>query len=128
MQSSIETRREEAVARSERLRQLRGEERGVLVRFLLELGEFERLQLYEAFGNATIWDFCREQLALRDGSASRRIRSARLLQRFPFISEYLIDLRVGMTTLSIVGDALAESTDSNARGILDRTIGLSTRR
>ena len=98
MQSSIDTRREDAMTRSERLRELRGEERGVLVRFLLELGEFERLQLHEAFGNASIWDFCREQLALRDGSASRRIRSARLLQRFPFIAEYLIDLRVGMTT------------------------------
>src|SRR5438132_3390307 len=127
MQSSIDTRREDAMTRSERLRELRGEERGVLVRFLLELGEFERLGLHEAFGNATIWDFCREQLALRDGSASRRIRSARLLQQFPVIAEYLIDLRVGMTTLSILGDALTESTESNARRILDQTIGLSTR-
>src|SRR5438445_373203 len=127
MQSSVDARREDAMTRSGRVREPRGEERGVLVRFLLELGEFERLQLHEAFGNATIWDFCREHLALRDGSASRRIRSARLLQRFPFIAEYLIDLRVGMTTLSIVGDALTGSTESNAREILDRTIGLSTR-
>src|SRR5438445_2021840 len=127
MQSSVDARREDAMTRSGRVREPRGEERGVLVRFLLELGEFERLQLHEAFGNATIWDFCREHLALRDGSASRRIRSARLLQQFPFIAEYLIDLRVGMTTLSILGDALTESTESNARRILDQTIGLSTR-
>src|SRR5256885_12638209 len=112
MQSSIEARREDAMTRSAQLRELRGEERSVLVRFLLELGEFERLGLHEAFGSATIWDFCREHLALRDGSASRRIRSARLIQRVPFIAGYLIDLRVGIHTLSILGYVL---TAINAR-------------
>jgi 5-methylcytosine-specific restriction endonuclease McrA len=115
---------EAAFERAARLRSLRGQERTVLVEFLLELGELERLRQYEAFGCASIWDFCREQLSLRDGSAGRRIGIARLIQRFPIAVEYLRDLRLGMTTLSTLEDVL---TEQNVREVLDRASHRSAR-
>src|SRR5215510_13131321 len=84
---------------TERLYELRSTERALLVEFLACLGELDRRKLYLEMSYSSSFAVCNEHLGLSRSSSYRRVTAARLLVRFPVITEYLRDGRLGLTTL-----------------------------
>jgi hypothetical protein len=95
-------------ALARRLADLCGEERNVLVDFLLHLEEFDRRQAWAEAGYGSLWSYCMEVLHLREGAAWRRIEAMKLLRRFPFVEGALRDGRLCLTTLNQLGPVLGE--------------------
>ena len=107
-----------------RLRRLLGDERDVLVDFLLSLEEFDRGRGYEDLEYATLWDYCRRELGLLDCAIARRVQSMRILRRFPVAEAYLRDGRLCMTGIGMLEKAL---TAENHVEIFDRASRKTTR-
>ncbi len=107
-------------ALTSRISQLLGEERVTLVTFLRHLAELERRRLHLALGYSSSFVYCTEHLRLSKASAFRRTTAARLLSRFPEVAAYLLDGRLGLTTLCLLKDVL---TEESAAEILERAAG-----
>jgi 5-methylcytosine-specific restriction endonuclease McrA len=99
-----------------RLGELAGDERNVLVDFLLHLDEFDRRRAYLDLGYGSLWDYCLRALRLREGAAGRRIGAMRVLRRFPRLEAALRDGRLCAFTVTLLGAVL---TDDN----LDHLVG-----
>src|SRR5438552_2713334 len=84
---------------TERLYEIRRDERRLLVEFLTCLAELDRRKLYAAAGFSSLFSYCTDQLGLTRSAAFRRTTAARLLSRFPVIADHLADGRLCLTTL-----------------------------
>lgn len=94
---------------AQRLVELAGEERQVLVDFLLHLDEFDRRRAFLGAGYDSLWTYCLQVLHLREGPAGRRIAAMRVLRRFPALEGALRDGRLGMTTVTVLGPLLTSA-------------------
>lgn len=97
-------------ALAQRLVELTGEEREVLVDFLLHLDEFERRRAFLHAGYESLWAYCLKVLHLREGPAWRRIGSMRVLRRFPRLEPALRDGRLCLSTVTLLGPLLTEES------------------
>jgi hypothetical protein len=100
-----------------RLADLTGEERQVLVDFLLHLDEFDRRRAFLAAGYDSLWTWCLGALHLREGPAARRIGAMRMLRRFPSLEEPLRDGRLCLSTLRVLGPVM---TEANVGELIER--------
>lgn len=100
--------------------QIRRQERNLLVEFLLYLAEVDRRRTVLDLGFPSLFSFCTDHLGLTKASAFRRTTAARLVARFPLVTEYLADGRLNLTTLVELRDVLDES---HLVEILDRAAG-----
>jgi hypothetical protein len=91
-----------------RLRELTGEERTVLVEFLLHLDEYDRRRAWAEAGYDSLWNYCLRVLHLREGPAGRRIAAMRVLRRFPALEPALRDGRLCLSTVTLIAPLLAE--------------------
>jgi 5-methylcytosine-specific restriction endonuclease McrA len=98
----------DSILLAQRLRELAGEERNVLVEFLLHLEEFDRRRAYVEAGHPSLWAYCLEVLHLREGAAGRRIQAMRVLRRFPRLEGALRDGRLCLSTVQLLGQVLTE--------------------
>jgi hypothetical protein len=105
-----------------RLYELRGEERAILVEFLVLLGELDRRQVIAGLGFSSTFDYLVRHLGYSKASTFRRTQAAKLVTRFPLVVEYLRDGRVGLTALVELRDVL---TEENHVQVLDRAAGRS---
>src|SRR6185295_12327117 len=106
-----------------RLYELRGDERRILVEFLIYLAEVDRRRLYAAVSYSSLFAFCTDHLGLSKGATFRRITAARLTARFPILLEYLADGRLTLTTLAELRNVLEELGDTRLDEILARAQG-----
>jgi len=109
-------------ALARRLADLCGEERNVLVDFLLHLDVFDRRRAWAEAGYGSLWVYCLEVLHLREGAAWRRIEAMKLLRRFPSVEPALREGRLCLTTLNLLGPVL---DDENVSELVSRAAFLS---
>jgi hypothetical protein len=103
-----------------RLYSLRVEERELLVEFLSCLGELDKRKLYLELGFTSLFAYCTDHLGLSHSAAFRRTTAARLLMKFPPITEALACGRLTLTNLVALRDVLCEERLGE---ILDRAAG-----
>ncbi|MBX5483528.1 MAG: hypothetical protein IRZ16_17030 [Myxococcaceae bacterium] len=85
--------------------------------FLLHLAEFDRCELYSALGHSSLFAYLVDGLRMSNGSAWRRMVAARLLRKFPAISDFLADGRLNLARLQYLKDVL---TPENHLDLLHR--------
>jgi 5-methylcytosine-specific restriction endonuclease McrA len=107
----------DSAALARRLGELAGDERNVLVEFLLHLDEFDRRRAYVDAGHRSLWEYCLRVLHLREGAAGRRIGAMRVLRAFPRLESALRDGRLCSSTASLLGPVL---TNENLEELVAR--------
>lgn len=78
--------------------------------------------MFEGLGFASTWDFLRRDLKLLECATSRRIKSARLIGRYPAALDRLRDGRLSMAALALVEPVI---NDANAECLFDKVDGKS---
>jgi hypothetical protein len=96
--------------------------RKVDARILVFLGMVEERSIFLLRACSSMWDFCRRKLGLSGGQAHRRIASARLAMRYPFI---LPLVEQGIVHLSTLAQIQVFVSDDNAHALIADTAGKS---
>ena len=91
-----------------RLSELAGDERNVLVDFLLHLAEFDSRRAYLDAGYRSLWEWCLSVLHLREGAAGRRIAAMKVLRQFPRLEAPLRDGRLSGSTVTLLAPLLTD--------------------
>ena len=99
-------------------------ERSLTLHVLLHLNEIERRRLHLKLGCASMFDYCTSRLGYSASAASRRIRTARCVARFP---EVLALLEANDVNLSTISQASRVLTADNKDKLLARLVGKSQR-
>ena len=85
-------------ALTQRLYEIRRQQRSLLVEFLHTLAEVDRRSVHLDLLFPSLFAFLREYLGCSKASAFRRSTAARLLAQFPEAEPYLADARLCLTT------------------------------
>ena len=85
---------------------LAANERTATADFVAGLAEFDRRRLYLGLGFPSIYSYCAARLHLKEGSAYRRIETARASRNHPVILEMLRDGRLSLATAALVAPRL----------------------
>lgn len=107
-----------------RIHKLTQRERSLTLAVLLHLNEIERRKLHLKLGYSSLFDYCTARLGYSASAASRRIRTARCVARFPEVYELLRDNDVNVSTVAQVSRIL---TVENKDTVLARIRGKSQR-
>jgi 5-methylcytosine-specific restriction endonuclease McrA len=99
-------------------------ERSITLQVLLHLNEIERRRLHLRLGHSSMFDYCTSGLGYSASAASRRIRTARCVARFPEVYELLGANEVNVSTVAQVSHIL---TPENKNEVLSRIRGKSQR-
>ena len=99
-------------------------ERSLTLHVLLHLNEIERRRLHLKQGYASMFDYCTSNLGYSASAASRRIRTARCVARFP---EVFALLEANDMNLSTISQASRVLTADNKDDLLARIVGKSQR-
>src|SRR5437588_6678354 len=102
---------------NQRLVEMVRRERCLVVQFVIELADFARRELHRELGYSSLFYYCVRQLGLSKSSAFRRSEAARLIARFPAITEHLREGRLSIRSLVELREVL---TDGNHSEILAR--------
>jgi hypothetical protein len=94
---------------TDRLYQLRTQERALLVELLWHIAEVDRRRLYLEMAFPSLFAFATGFLGYTKAAAFRRTTASRLLARFPIVADHLADGRLNLTTLVELRDVLDES-------------------
>jgi hypothetical protein len=107
-----------------RIQQLTRRERSITLLVLMHLNEVERRRLHLKLGYSSMFDYCTSGLGYSTSAASRRIRTARCVARYPEIHALLKSNEVNISTVAQVSPIL---TVENKAAILLRIRGKSQR-
>ncbi len=107
-----------------RIQQLTRRERSITLLVLMHLNEVERRQLHLKLGYSSMFDYCTACLGYSASAASRRIRTARCVARYPEIHALLKSNEVNISTVAQVSSIL---TVENRAAVLSRIRGKSQR-
>src|SRR6266567_5761991 len=107
-----------------RLADLLRRERHALSEFLVALSRFDAERRWGELGYRSLFEFLRRELRLSAGAAQYRKTAAELVQKYP---EVEAALRSGDLCLSSVIELAKVLTPENAREVLPRFFGLSSR-
>ncbi|MCI0703997.1 MAG: ATP phosphoribosyltransferase regulatory subunit, partial [Planctomycetia bacterium] len=99
-------------------------ERSITLQVLLHLKEIEWRRLHLKLGHSSMFDYCTSGLGYSASAASRRIRTARCVARFPEVYELLESNEVNVSTVAQVSHIL---TSANKDEVLKRIRGKSQR-
>ncbi|HET6350122.1 MAG TPA: HNH endonuclease signature motif containing protein [Candidatus Krumholzibacteria bacterium] len=99
-------------------------ERALTLDVLLHLNEVERRALHLKCGHSSMFAYCTDALGYSASAASRRIRTARCIARFPEVFSLLECNEVNLSTISQVSRIL---TPDNHHAVLTRIRGKSQR-
>lgn len=103
---------------------LAAQDRQLTLQLLAHLHEIERRKLYLKRGYSSMFDYCRTHLLLSEGSAMRRIRTARCLARYPELHPLLESGAVNPMSVALISRVLRPG---NARVLIERIQGKSKR-
>jgi len=90
----------------ERIEILRSKERSIILKFLIHLGELDRRGIYLEQGYSSLFDFCTRKLGYSDGSAYRRVESARCIRNHPELGGSFLKGEVSLSTMAAASKAL----------------------
>jgi hypothetical protein len=107
-----------------RLAELLHREQAAMADFLVALADFDRTRHWETLGYKSLFAFLRRELKLSAGAAQYRKTAAELVQKYPEVEGAL---RSGDLCLSSVIELAKVLTPENAREVLPRFFGLSSR-
>ncbi|MDH4038956.1 MAG: HNH endonuclease [Candidatus Krumholzibacteria bacterium] len=107
-----------------RILRLTRHERSLTLAVLLHLNEIERRRLHLKLGYASMYAYCTSGLGYSNSAASRRIRTARCVARFPEVYALLETNEVNVSTIAQVSRIL---TAANKDEVLSRIRGKSQR-
>jgi len=97
---------------TERIEILRSKERAITLQFLIHLSEFDKRRLYLEQGYSSLFDFCTRKLGYSEGSAYRRIESARCIREYPELRTSFLKGEVSLCTIAIAARAIkAQKTE-----------------
>ncbi len=82
--------------------------RAGIARVIGYLAEVEDRRLHLAAAYSSMFDFCTRRLGLSEGEAFRRLTAARLVRRFPVISELIEGGSIHLSALVRLRDRLTE--------------------
>lgn len=102
-----------AASLSEQLHEVIRRERSCIIESLFLLAELQRRGGHLELGFDSLFTYCLEGLKLSRGSSYRRSVSARLINLFPIVAEYLRDGRLNATTLVMLDGLLTEANFSD---------------
>ncbi len=88
------------------IQKLTRRERSLTLQVLLHLNEIERRRLHLKLGYSSMFDYCTLGLGYSASAASRRIRAARCVARFPEVYDLLDSNQVNVSTISQVSRIL----------------------
>jgi hypothetical protein len=100
------------------------QDRKLTLKLLVHLNEIERRKLYLKRGYSSMFDYCRSRLRLSEGSAMRRIKTARCLARFPQLYRLLESGEINLMSVALVSRVLKSE---NADSVISRIRGKSKR-
>lgn len=92
------------------------QERNSTILIIRYLAELDKRQAYRDLGYSSLFSFCTEKLKYSEGATQRRISAARIINKFPIIIDYLNQVKLNLSTLSIIDEYL---TDSNHLELLE---------
>jgi 5-methylcytosine-specific restriction endonuclease McrA len=107
-----------------RVLELTRDERSLTLSVLIHLNEIERRCLHLKLGYASMYAYCTSALGYSNSAASRRIRTARCVARFPAVYPLLAANEVNVSTVAQVSRIL---TAANQDTVLARIRGKSQR-
>lgn len=90
-------------------------ERSACANVIFHLAELDRRKLYLDEACSSLFAFCVERLHYSEDGATKRVRVARLVQRFPRVIDELANGRIHLTGLFLLSQHL---TDDNAEQLL----------
>ncbi len=85
---------------------LRGKEWELTLKFLIHLGEFDKRKLYLELGYPSLFEYCTKKLGYSEGSAYRRIESARTLKGHPELANSFINGKVSICSIASAAKAI----------------------
>ena len=102
-------------------------EQEVIVHHLELLAEMDRRKLF--FHHTSLWAYVVHEYQMEESTAERRIRTARLLMRFPFLKEKLESGQLNLSLLEIAQGCAAREkiSDADLAEILEAISGMSCR-
>jgi 5-methylcytosine-specific restriction endonuclease McrA len=92
-----------------RVKELVREERAATAQLLVHLAEMEERRLHCREGCSSLFAYCVEVLHLSEPAAYRRVKAARLANRFPIVLEMVADGSVHLATLDVLAGHLTEA-------------------
>src|SRR5215813_4271881 len=107
-----------------KMQQILRRENCELAAFVIELAEFERLEMHVDLGYRSLWDFCRRELGLSEKATYYRIAAARALQNDSALAEQIRDGRLCITTLAMLSKVI---TQENAQTLVAEAEGKTKR-
>lgn len=111
-------------------KRLASAERELTVKILHHLKEIDRRKLFSEHGCTSLHHYCVKELGYSEGSAHRRIVSARLLNEIPAIEEKIENGSLNLMNISSLTNFFKENEISDVekkKEILSKVEGLSTR-
>jgi 5-methylcytosine-specific restriction endonuclease McrA len=106
------------------LKSIAFKERARQVEMLYHLAELNRRGTFVAWGYSSLWDFCRRELLLSEGTAVRYIASSKGLEQWPVAEPYLRDGRISICVFSVIAAML---NAENVNETLEKTSGMTRR-
>jgi hypothetical protein len=95
------------------------DERRNSAQLLAHLSEVEERRLYSREAFSSMYDYCVKRLRMAEGSAYRRIRSARATRRFPIILDMVAKGKVHLSAIAVLEPHL---DDANHRELLEAAV------
>ncbi len=108
---------EEARLESLRLAELLRREHVALADFLVALSAFDRAEGFRSLGYATLFDYLMRELRVSRGAAHYRKVAARVIARFPEVTEPLRDGRLCLSSIISLARVI---TDANKEQVIPR--------
>lgn len=93
------------------------------VDLLVYMAELMKRRLYASAGYSSMFRWCVKHYRMSEDAAFRRIRAARIGQRFPVVFEMLADCRLHLTAVTLLSPRLNEG---NAGWLLPAATGLTS--
>jgi hypothetical protein len=106
------------------LRTLAAHDRRVVVDMLMHLAEVDARKLHLTWGYSSLWEYCRRDLKLSEGTAGRRVTAARALDKFPVAAEAL---RSGRVNVCVFATLATVFTADNIEQLLAKAEHLTKR-
>ena len=90
----------------EALPRIAARDRATTAELLAHLAEVEVRGLHRAAGYSSMHAYCVGELFYADDAAAKRIHAARIVRAFPVLYEMLVDGRMSLTTVRLLGGHL----------------------
>lgn len=90
------------------------------VRLLVYMIAMEKRGLYRLYACSSLYDYCKRKLRMSDGQTYRRIATARLVERYPFLLPLIAS---GVTHMSTLAHIRSFVTPDNVHALVADTAG-----